>query len=346
MEKYQEYKYVTAEGLDSLIEGLMKEFRVYGTIRKDGFPAWGEIEKTEDLVLAQPPTHLSAKQFLFPPKETLLRFNIRENTHQPMIETEDQVLIGLHPCDIKAISLMDAVFSYGPKDANYLARREKTVIIGADCYPDRFCFCKSLGNMEAKEGFDIFLHKLSEGCLVRTGTERGKDLFARHTASREATSAQVEEFFRLQRERAEAFTAKLEAPPEMLPSVYKESDDSPVWEKIGSICYGCGSCNNVCPTCYCFDIKDEVKADLNEGERVRTWDGCTLEDFAKVAGNHNFRKTRAERLRHRFNRKFRYLSDRFSSLFCVGCGRCSRTCLVNINIADVTNELIREHNSR
>ena len=83
-------------------------------------------------------------------------------------------------------------------------------------------------------------------------------------------------------------------------------------------------------------------ANLKDGVRARVWDGCTLEDFAKVAGGHNFRKTRAERLRHRFNRKFRYLTDRFGALFCVGCGRCSRTCLVKINIAQTTNELIAE----
>ncbi|HZX36152.1 MAG TPA: 4Fe-4S dicluster domain-containing protein, partial [Thermodesulfobacteriota bacterium] len=43
-----------------------------------------------------------------------------------------------------------------------------------------------------------------------------------------------------------------------------------------------------------------------------------------------------------FNRKFRYLADRFKGLFCVGCGRCSRTCLVKINITDVTNEISEE----
>jgi sulfhydrogenase subunit beta (sulfur reductase) len=73
------------------------------------------------------------------------------------------------------------------------------------------------------------------------------------------------------------------------------------------------------------------------------WDACTLEDFAKVAGGHNFRKTRGERLKHRFNRKFNYLTDRFGSLFCVGCGRCSRTCLVRINISVVTNDLAIEY---
>jgi sulfhydrogenase subunit beta (sulfur reductase) len=98
----------------------------------------------------------------------------------------------------------------------------------------------------------------------------------------------------------------------------------------------------VCPTCYCFDVRDEMQTDLKTGERVRVWDACTLEDFSKVAGGHSFRSSRSARLRHRFNRKFNYLADRFDALFCVGCGRCSRTCLVEINIAKVTNELIRE----
>ncbi|MBI5344370.1 MAG: 4Fe-4S dicluster domain-containing protein [Deltaproteobacteria bacterium] len=42
---------------------------------------------------------------------------------------------------------------------------------------------------------------------------------------------------------------------------------------------------------------------------------------------------RAVRLRHRFNRKFNYLTGRFGALFCTGCGRCSRACLMKITIS-------------
>jgi ferredoxin len=345
MENINNFRYMSEKSFKALVKGLLNGHQVYGTIVRDGFPAFGEISRAEDIVLSSTPTHLSAKEFFFPQREVLLRFNIKNATHAPVIEAREQAIIGLHPCDIRALSLMDRVFAYGAPDVNYLARRARTVVIGADCMPDDYCSCKSMGNSEVSEGFDIFLHALGKGFLVRTGSDKGRALLASYAVTREPSAREFREFQELRAKRDSSFKARVDAPPTELPGIYAKSDESPVWEKIGSICTGCGSCNNVCPTCYCFDVKDEVKASLVEGERVRTWDGCTLEDFAKVAGGHNFRKTRAERLRHRFNRKFRYLAGTFDMLFCVGCGRCSRACLVKINIVEVTNEIIREcHN--
>jgi ferredoxin len=340
------YRFLSRSAFSSLVEGLIKDYRVYGTVKKDGFPAWGAISRSSELVLFRTPTHISAKGLVFPARETLLRFDMESGAHEAVIEADEQVAIGLHPCDIRAMTLMDRVFSYGAKDANYLARRAKTIVIGADCFPDKYCFCEGVGAMTVDEGFDLFLHAVGSGFLVRTGTERGAGLLSRYARARAPKAAELREMEAAEEKRGSAFATRLDAPAERLPGIYAGSDGHPVWERIGSICTGCGSCNNVCPTCYCFDVRDEAGSDLREGVRVRYWDGCTLEDFAKVAGGHNFRKTRGERLKHRFNRKFRYLTGRFGSLFCVGCGRCSRTCLVLINIAGVTNELIRDSSGR
>lgn len=326
----------------SLIDGLMSTRAVWGTVIKDGFPAFARITRFTDLVLSQTPTHLSAKEFLFPAREALLRFDRVKNTHEAVVEATEQVIIGLHPCDIHAITLMDRVFSSGAPDANYLAKRAKTIIIGTDCLPDEYCFCKSLGTGTIDKGFDLFMHAAEGGHLVRAGSKAGEDILKKYARPEKPSSADIKRLEKRAKQRDGMFKAHIDAPPHTLPEIYSKSADSPVWDRIGSICTGCGSCNNVCPTCYCFDVKDEMSTDLKTGERVRTWDGCTLEDFAKVAGPHNFRKTRGERLRHRFNRKFNYLTDRFGALFCVGCGRCSRTCLVKINISEVTNELIGE----
>jgi len=341
-------KFITKTGLKDLVAGLIRDYKVYGTVKKDGFPAYGEITDPKELVLLQTPTHLSAKGFVFPERETLLRFNMESGAHKEVVDAVEQVLIGLHACDIHAMRLMGRVFGHGTPDANYLARREKTIIIGTDCMPDEHCFCQSLDTMRATDGFDLFLHQTKKGFAVEAGTRRGTALLKRYTKARAASASasdrrDIESF---EKRRAASFKTKLNAPAGALPGIYARSDASPVWDRIGSICYGCGSCNNVCPTCYCFDVKDEPAADLKTGERVRVWDACTLEEFSLVAGGHNFRKPRGARLRHRFNRKFRYLTDVFGAPFCVGCGRCIRTCLVNINIAEVTNELITEDAKR
>lgn len=335
-------KFLTKTAWNRLLTGLIKDYKVYGTIKKDGFPAYGEITDAKSLNLCQTPTHLSAKEFIFPQRETLLRLNLEDGTHDAVIEAPEQVIIGLHPCDIHGMTLMDRVFANGSPDTNYLARRAKTIVIGTDCFPDEYCFCASVGTMYVKDGFDLFIHEIKKGFLVRVGTKKGAAILRKYTKTSKVTASMERELKARDVKKEGSFVTRLDAPHTELPAVYARSDASPVWDKIGAICYGCGSCNNVCPTCYCFDVKDEVAANLKNGERVRVWDACTLEEFAEVAGKHNFRKTRGARLRHRFNRKFRYLTDTFGRPFCVGCGRCIRTCLVNINIAEVTNALIRE----
>ncbi|MCL4536589.1 MAG: 4Fe-4S dicluster domain-containing protein [Nitrospirae bacterium] len=110
-------------------------------------------------------------------------------------------------------------------------------------------------------------------------------------------------------------------------------------------CLACGNCTNVCPTCYCFDIIDEIELDMKTGRRYRRWDSCQLEPFAKVAGGENFRKERSARQRHRYYRKFRYPVSKFARFFCTGCGRCSRTCMAKINLKDVLSALLKEMDS-
>ena len=119
--------------------------------------------------------------------------------------------------------------------------------------------------------------------------------------------------------------------------------NSGFWEEHSEKCLACGSCVLVCPTCYCFDVKDDPNLSLEHGERIRTWDGCLLEDFAKVASGENFRPTRLSRYRHRYYKKGKYLFDRFGFVSCVGCGRCSSNCLPDIaNPVNLLNDMYSE----
>ncbi|MBE9527737.1 MAG: 4Fe-4S dicluster domain-containing protein [Proteobacteria bacterium] len=346
-----EPRLIDTRALRSLLGALIRDFRAFGPVDSDGVPAFAPLGAVSELRLDLDPTHLSAREFFLPPKETLLSFALSENENgtksavtTAVVEAKEQVLIGLKPCDIHAVALMDSVMAAGVPDVNYQKRRAATIIVGAECTPDDTCFCASLGTEQVKEdsGFDLFIHELKRGAIIRVGTERGAKLLKKYAWGRRATKAELEGLTRYYESKLAAFTAKLNTPKEELPAVLAASDESPVWGEIGALCTGCGACNHVCPTCYCFDVRDALTSDQKSAERYRVWDGCTLDDFTLVAGGHNFRRTRAERLRHRFNRKLNYGVKKFDSLFCVGCGRCSRTCLVGINITEVTNSLIKE----
>ena len=83
--------------------------------------------------------------------------------------------------------------------------------------------------------------------------------------------------------------------------------DHPIWQEVGDNCLGCGACTLLCPSCYCFNVHDRIDLDLEGGERVRTWDSCQFDQFTKVAGGDDFRDNQADRQRHRFFRKYKYL---------------------------------------
>ncbi|NQU76571.1 MAG: 4Fe-4S dicluster domain-containing protein, partial [Planctomycetes bacterium] len=125
-------------------------------------------------------------------------------------------------------------------------------------------------------------------------------------------------------------TRQLDFRPAELPGLLRRFFDHGVWAKQALTCLSCGSCNLVCPTCYCFDVRDDVDISLKTGRRERIWDGCLLEDFAKVGTGENFREDRLQRYRHRFYRKGMYLYDKCGQIACVGCGRCSAACLPDI----------------
>ena len=55
------------------------------------------------------------------------------------------------------------------------------------------------------------------------------------------------------------------------------------------------------------DVTDRVveeRAGVTRIERIRAWDGCTSTNYRRIAGGHNPRPTKPERLRNRFYCKF------------------------------------------
>ncbi len=46
---------------------------------------------------------------------------------------------------------------------------------------------------------------------------------------------------------------------------------SRLWEELGKRCLACGSCTNVCPTCYCFNVTDSMELSGKLATRTRAW---------------------------------------------------------------------------
>jgi len=247
----------------------------------------------------------------------------------------------VHTCDLHAIRLLDKAFSQEYPDAHYLERRRQTVIVSLECLEpcDEYSFCKDMGTLTAEEGYDLHLTDLGPAYTVDVATEVGERLISRYVTTREAADTDVRRLNEVLSAKWPRFTYRLDFDAAELPALLSTAYNHPLWDELGERCLACGSCTNVCPTCYCFNVFDEVDMALTKGERLRRWDSCQLDEFARVAGGENFRQARAARQRHRFMRKGKYIYDKFGELGCVGCGRCIRTCVANISIVDGFNTI-------
>jgi formate hydrogenlyase subunit 6/NADH:ubiquinone oxidoreductase subunit I/uncharacterized protein YkuJ len=323
--------FVPKAKVPDLVKHLQKEFKVIAPTAKGPAFVFAEIEDPALVVLDYPTTVLPPKKFFMPSKEDLVKFNrVTGDAKAPEVKFVPKAFLGLHNYDVQGILRLDLLMKEGNPDKTYLARREGCVFIGVTYTPDENHFSPSVGiPADMKEGFDAFLTPADGGYNLSTLTPAGEKALKGFAGAGNAKPAA---------NGVAAFSRKISPELPRVPAILDKAYGSDIWTSVGEKCLSCGSCNLVCPTCYCFDVEDDVSLNLADGTRQRMWDGCQLSTFAMVAGGENFREKRGARCRHRVYRKFRYMNSKSEKPFCVGCGRCNRACTAKINIVEMLND--------
>jgi len=321
-------KVLSRKDLIAWLEGLLKDRVVVAPTRVGDMALFAAIDKVDDIDLDARHTVLSPKGWFFPRTDTLFVMERKDGGTElkPTMIEKEAVLFGLRPCDAKGLTVMDKSFLDDPADAIYAQRRAKTTLVGLACteaMPQ--CFCTSAGSGPHDAGnLDILLIPAGEGYIVEAATEKGKALL--ESASLAESEVQP-------------------PPPPEVPNVPAEgieeamrrSFDDDYWGRLADRCLHCNTCAYVCPTCYCFDIRDDQRR--GTVERLRCWDSCQSPGFTRIAGGHTPRPTKGSRLRQRFYHKLLYLPGRSGALGCVGCGRCVVSCPVNIDIRQIISDI-------
>lgn len=339
--------FLPKDKVNLLVESVLDEFQVFGPKAKETKFEFGKINSAEELRLDYNTTILPPVKTFFPNDEKILEFKPDGKT-ESVHENSKKVIFGVHPCDIHAIEMMDNIFSTPPEDKHYLERRKDSIIIGINCNSpcsDK-TLCYDKGTYKADSGFDLMLWDNGESYLVEVVTSLGNFLASKFSYFFNFFTEYSGEFHEFKTEyhakQDLTFEKKLTRKISELPEAMRQSYESELWHEVGAKCLSCGSCNIVCPTCYCFDVKDVVDIDLAGGHRCRNWDSCQNLSFACVGSGENFREKSSQRNRHRVFKKEVYLPQNKGYSGCVGCGRCNTACIAGINLVDIYNNVFSE----
>ncbi|MFH1760658.1 MAG: 4Fe-4S dicluster domain-containing protein [bacterium] len=327
-------KKIIPQDLKTLLQKIRESgYRVIAPGKLDGPVLFGEISSYEEYDESCLKPKRSIKEFFFPRHENICKYRLKESGGAEIDEirnyAEKTLVFGCRPCDAASLSIMDKVFEWDYKDNFYLERRKNTTVISFACErADDFCMCTTLGYSPlSEEGSDILLIKDKNGSFyAKIITSKGEEIVNKASELFSAASQNVPESFKGPSVKTDKTVVK--------PWLDSAFDDS-LWDEIGMRCLGCGTCTYVCPTCHCFDIVDE--GGLKRGSRVKNWDSCQFGLFTMHASGHNPRPTQDRRFRQRIMHKFKIYVDKFNIISCVGCGRCSKSCPVDINIGSVLN---------
>ncbi len=335
-------KKITKGDFEKFVDALIKAEKTIGVQAKGDRFDFAPLESAKDLRLDYDVTLQPPKKFFLPPSEALLTYEVG-GSYQSQCDPEPFILLGVHPYDMIAINQMDELFQQDNYDAHYMARRHGATIIACDvARASDNVFASSMGTAVVKEGYDILLTDIGDSYVAEAATPKGEQLLAKAKGAEADAKALKKREEVWARNRKSLNKHELKCDVAYLPKLLDKAYKHPVWEERAKTCFSCGSCNQVCPTCYCFNVQDDVSWDLKTGTRCRAWDGCLLDGFTKVAPAHEFRKGRADRFRHRLYRKAKYVPEKIGGqIACVGCGRCVGACLPDIaNPVSVYNRLI------
>jgi len=337
-------KIISKRELNVFIDNLIQKSKseVIGVKAKGERYVFAPLTDASELCLNYDVTILPPKKYFLPQYEPLMNYDLKKPFKvEKNLQDFSRILIGVHPYDIIALEQSDKVYLDPQKDDFYDQRRKNTIIIGADIQKvSKRSFAASMNTHITDSGFDLLLTNIGSHYAITIGSEKGKKLLEKYASTKIATEDDRKKIEKTRESIVSNYKKKVKVEKEQWSSTLVANYDHALWEEKSDRCLGCSSCTMVCPTCYCYDIKDDVTFSLKDGTRIRTWDGCLLHDFTKISSGEVFRDDIRDRYRHRFYRKGNYLPARYDFVACVGCGRCGIACLPDIaDPCDVLNEL-------
>jgi sulfhydrogenase subunit beta (sulfur reductase) len=324
------------------LKTIRNSYRIFVPVREGDFHNFRPLEDETIPNFDFSNTRLSPKSIVYPQSERIFEcLNDPESPEKGILKEAEkdyppQAVIGIRPCDAQAFQIVKKNFDNPEyRDPWWVQRFESAILVGLGCNaPCPTCFCCSVGGGPFKEDFlDVLLYDLGDRYFAKGLTEKGRVFISKTKGGAPADEKALKEAKTLSATAQDKVTAKFSSDrlgEKAVPALF----NAPFWEEVAFSCINCGTCTFLCPTCWCFDIQDEIYG--KQVDRIRNWDTCMSPLFTLEGSGHNPREKKFQRVRQRFMHKLKYYVDRFKNgVQCSGCGRCVRYCPVNIDIRRV-----------
>lgn len=323
--------------VNTLFEDLKKEYKIYAPKRfkKQGrysdtdIIKYDEVSTVEEIEFKEK-SHYPVKEVITPITQTLYYFT-EDEFRESSIGHNKKILIFARPCDINAQRRQDMIYLHNGnfEDTFYKRIRERVKFICIECV-DGFdtCFCVSM-NSNKTDDYSLAV-RFNESSLLFDVKDKEFSKFF---------SDKTEEEFELKF--IEENEAKVTIPEINDKEILIKLKNHPMWDEYNKRCLGCGSCTIACSTCSCYTTRDIVYDSLGKiGERRRVQASCHIDGFDEMAAGHNFRTTKADKMRYKVLHKIHDYKAQFGDEhMCVGCGRCTDRCPEHISITATINKV-------
>lgn len=321
---------------NKIIEKFLEEYTIFAPVKSGERVLISKISEPKEIYWGSEMPEYSWKKFFIPSKEEIFKYNKSEilppkdlvpRASKDEIKAKKKtMLLGINVLDLRALTFLSQVFE---KDPHVQARLKRTIIIGSNAIPGNADF--NVFHEKYEDSilecliFDAFIENQEGTFRFFTGSEDGQRLLDRNG---------VEKYDNIQ-----YVGYKKEPEKRELRDAIVASKDDKLWEELGQICLECGKCTLVCPTCYCYRMHDESGPKPGKGKRMREWSACFYKEFTEISGGkHSFLNDTKDRIYFWYHHKFVRDFDQYGMPGCVGCGRCSKTCPVEIKLNETLDK--------
>ena len=293
---------------------IERSHRIYGTKRENGRVCFGKLAAPWPVAIPTPKTTLPFKKILWA-NGTLVPSVENDITNNS--EKKKIAFIGLPNCDAKAL----AIFLKEFQGTNLLPRREDILVVSTECHKDDFCFCTAFSDGKI-ENYDFHIQKDGKNFVIDAASDIAKKILKECGIKHDSKAAEPKEITLNVKEKFNF--------SELSTAIDDKNNLLEFWQKISGACFGCGACTAVCPLCFC--TRQDFK-NLSDGSATTCfkWDACFSKGFSEIAGGHDFRPERTDRLYNWYHHKFVRAYEDKKHFLCTGCGRCIKACPASLN---------------